>query len=168
MPISQKLLGPGEHIVASTRTHVKALLLPALILILTAGLVTFLVASIDVDVSDYALIAIGLFVVVVWVVVPFLHWLTTEYTLTNRRLITRTGILTRKGHDIPLPRISDVASERGLLDRMLRCGTLVLSDASDKSVRLHDIPNVEVAQLKIANLLHHGSEAEPPLTNDGT
>jgi membrane protein YdbS with pleckstrin-like domain len=168
VPISQKLLGPDEHIVVSTRTHLKALLLPALILILTAGVVAFLVAFIDSDIVDYIVIALGVVVVVGWVLLPFLRWLTTEYTVTNRRLITRTGILTREGHDIPLPRISDVASERGVIDRMLGCGTLVLSDASDKSVRLHDIPHVESTQLKIANLLHHGSEAEPPLTNDGT
>ena len=62
---------------------------------------------------------------------PFLRWLTTTYTVTDRRLITRTGILSRRGHDIPLARISDVAYEHGLVDRMLGCGTLVVSDASE-------------------------------------
>ena len=93
--------------------------------------------------------------VVVWLVVrPFLRWLTTTYTVTNRRLITRTGILTRRGHDIPLPRISDVAYEHGLVDRMLGCGTLVVSDASEHGpVRLPDIPHVEQVQLAISDLL---------------
>jgi membrane protein YdbS with pleckstrin-like domain len=166
--ISKDLLNEGESIVISTRTHIKALLLPALTLVVTAGAVSFLVAYVDVDALDYVFLAVGAVVFLWRVFWPFLRWLTTEYTLTNRRLVTRTGILTRKGHDIPLPRISDVASERGVIDRMLKCGTLVLSDASDKSVRLHDIPNVEATQLKIANLLHHGSEGEVPHLNDGT
>ena len=36
--ISRRLLNEGEHVVVSTRTHVKALLLPALWLILVAAL----------------------------------------------------------------------------------------------------------------------------------
>jgi len=171
--ISQKLLGPDEQIIVSTRTHVKALLLPALILIVTAGLAAFLVALVDVKAVDWLILAVALVVFVWWVFIPFLNWLTTEYTVTNRRLITRTGILTRKGHDIPMPRISDVASERGVIDRLLKCGTLVLADASEQKVHLHDIPRVEEVQLKIANLLHGGVQrehADPDLKrlDDGT
>ena len=82
---------------------------------------------------------------------PFLDWLVTPYTFTNRRLITRTGILTRRGHDIPLNRISDISYEKGLIDRLFGCGTLVISDASEQGrVRLHDIPHVEQAQLTSA------------------
>ena len=79
---------------------------------------------------------------------PFLDWLLTTYTFTNRRLITRTGILTRRGHDIPMNRISDIAYEKGLIDRIFGCGTLVVSDASEQGrVELQDIPHVEQAQL---------------------
>jgi membrane protein YdbS with pleckstrin-like domain len=151
--ISRKLLNDDEHVVVSTRTHVKALLGPALILIVTAavaGFVSTLVSGVLVAVI-WAVAA----VIVVWLsVLPFLRWLTTEYTVTNRRLITRAGIINRSGHDIPLPRISDVSYERGLLDRLLGCGTLVLSDASQQGrVTLHDIPHVETVQLKISDLL---------------
>jgi membrane protein YdbS with pleckstrin-like domain len=171
--ISKKLLGPDEQIVVATRTHVKALLVPALILIVTAGLTGFLVAVIDVTAVDWVVIALAVGVFLWFVLVPFLRWLTTEYTVTNRRLITRSGILTRKGHDIPIPRISDVASDRGVLDRMLGCGTLILADASEQKVHLHDIPRVEDVQLKIANLLHGGVQdehADPQLKrlDDGT
>jgi len=158
--ISKKLLGPDEHIVVATRTHVKALLVPALVLIVTAGVTGFLVAWIDKSAVDWIVLAIAVVVFARWVLVPFLRWLTTEYTVTNRRLITRSGILTRKGHDIPIPRISDVASDRGVIDRMLGCGTLILADASEQKVNLHDIPRVEEVQLKIANLLHGGVQAE--------
>ena len=69
-------------------------------------------------------------VLVVWSVKPFLDWLTSTYTITTKRLITREGLIARRGHDIPLMRISDVAYDMGLIDRMLGCGTLVISDAS--------------------------------------
>ena len=50
-------------------------------------------------------------------------------------------MITRRGHDIPLTRISDVAYEKDLIDRLLGCGTLVISDASTHGqVALPDIP----------------------------
>ena len=42
MAISQKLLNEGEHVVFSTRTHVKALFMPMVVLIVVAGLAGYL------------------------------------------------------------------------------------------------------------------------------
>ena len=79
----------------------------------------------------------------------FLLWVSASYTVTNRRLINRSGVFVRKGRDIPLHRINDVSYERGVLDRLLGCGTLVISDASEegRSVLL-DVPHVEKLQLR--------------------
>jgi uncharacterized membrane protein YdbT with pleckstrin-like domain len=108
---------------------------------------------------------LALVVIVWWTVRPFLDWLTATYTITNRRLITREGLVARRGHDIPLMRISDVAFDQGILDRMLGCGTLVISDASTHgSVRLHDIPQVEAVQRTLTDLL--GNLHESPRTDD--
>ena len=43
--ISPRLLNEGEHVVLSTRTHVKALILPAVVLIVVAGLAGYLSAA---------------------------------------------------------------------------------------------------------------------------
>ncbi len=158
MAISQKLLNDGESVVISTRTHPKALLAPvlALVVLLAAGVAVQTVLDQHlVSLVAWVLVAVG----VVWFVLrPFLVWASASYTFTDRRLITRTGVLTRRGHDIPISRISDVASELGLVDRMLGCGTLVISDASTHgSVRLPDIPHVEETQRRL-NLLLTGLE----------
>jgi len=165
--ISRRLLNEGEHVEVSTRTHVKALLVPALWLILVAATAGYLSSFTGRAGAAQPLLVAVIWIlalaVVVWLVVrPFLTWLTTEYTLTNRRLITRTGVLNRRGHDIPVPRISDVAYERGLVDRLLGCGTLVISDASEQGrVRLPDIPQVEQVQLKISDLLFGHTDPGP-------
>jgi len=152
--ISQKLLNDGEAVVISTRTHPKALLVPvlALVVLLAVGVaVQTMVDQHVVTLVAWVLVAAG----AVWYVLrPFLVWASASYTFTDRRLITRTGVLTRRGHDIPLSRISDVASELGLVDRMLGCGTLIISDASTHgSVRLPDIPHVEDTQRRLNLLL---------------
>src|SRR5690348_14565380 len=143
MTISPRLLSEGESVVVSTRTHPKALVLPTLALILVLALGIGGSVAIHNSVVDYivwALVLVG----ALWLFgLPLLRWLSATYTITNRRLITRRGILTRRGHDIPLSRISDVAYEMDLLDRMLGCGTLIISDAStDGEVTLPDIPRV--------------------------
>ncbi|WP_193614945.1 PH domain-containing protein [Nocardioides lijunqiniae] len=162
MVISQKLLNPGERIVVSTRTHPKALLVPLLALVvLLAAAVAFqvLVDNSTARLVVWAIALVGILWFVLW---PALDWMMASYTITNRRLITRHGIITRKGHDIPLSRISDVAYELGLIDRMLGCGTLVISDASTHGqVLLPDIPRVEDTQRRLNELLHelHGGAA---------
>ena len=168
MVISQKLLNPGENIVVSTRTHPKALLLPILALVVLLAIGAFFTKVVDNDTAR--LIAWGLVLVgVVWLFVwPLLEWLLASYTITNRRLITRQGVITRRGHDIPLTRISDVAYELGLIDRMLGCGTLVISDASTHGqVALPDIPRVESTQRQLNELLHNLHATEPRKLDEG-
>jgi uncharacterized membrane protein YdbT with pleckstrin-like domain len=160
--ISQKQLNPGEKIVISTRTHPKALLLPilSLVLLLAAGV---LFQTYVTDDSTALLVVWGLVaLLVLWRVVwPFLDWLTSSYTITDRRLLTRNGIITRRGHDIPLGRISDVSFERDLVDRVLGCGTLVITNASTNGqVLVYDIPQVEAAQSRLNELLHRLHEGE--------
>jgi uncharacterized membrane protein YdbT with pleckstrin-like domain len=155
MGISSRLLSDGEYVVLSVRSHGKALIGPvALLVLVVAGFFATLLMT--TENSPWGLVAgvVAVPLLVLWSLVPFLRWLTTTYTVTNRRLITRSGILTRSGRDIPLFRINDVAYEKGLLDRLLGCGTLVISDATEKAgVVLSDIPNVEQVHLQISDLL---------------
>ena len=157
MVISRRLLNDGERVVLSTRTHVKALAVPVVVLLVVAGVAGFATSLPDGPHAGLWRLAIWLVALVVLlrlVVVPFLRWWTTTYTFTDRRLITRTGILSRSGHDVPLNRISDISYEKSLLDRVFGCGTLVVSDASETGrVELRDIPHVEEAQLAVSEAL---------------
>lgn len=167
MGISPKLLNDGESVVVDTRTHPKALIVPGLVLVVTLAVAIFLDRMIGNGPASLVVWILALLVVVWWVLRPFLDWLTSTYTITNRRLITRQGLIARRGHDIPLMRISDVAFNMGILDRIVGCGTLVISDASTHgSVRLHDIPQVEQVQRQLNELLSTGSSNRQD--DDGT
>jgi membrane protein YdbS with pleckstrin-like domain len=155
MGISKKHLSDDEHVVLSVRSHGKALVGPValLVLVLAAVITAAMVRPANTTVG-LAVDVVAVPVVIVWVIIPFLRWMTSTYTVTNRRLITRHGILTRTGRDIPLFRINDVAYEKGLIDRLLGCGTLVISDATEKGgVVLPDSPKVERVHLQISELL---------------
>ena len=169
--LSRNLLNDGEHVILSTRTHVKVLFIPAVVLIIVAGLAGYLSSLPNGDQANVWRIVIwsiaGL-LIIAFTVAPFLSWLLTTYTFTSRRLITRNGVFTRRGHDIPLNRISDISYERSLLDRMFGCGTLVVSDASETGrVELRDIPHVEQVHLAISDLLFGPTDRDRD-RDDGT
>jgi membrane protein YdbS with pleckstrin-like domain len=174
---SKKLLFDGEYVVLSVRGHGKALIWPVVVFIVVMGFgITALMLKPNDTIVASGVAVVALPLLVVLSLVPFLRWMTSTYTVTNRRLITRQGILSRTGRDIPLFRINDVAYEKGLLDRLLGCGTLIISDATEKAgVVLPDIPHVEQVQLQISELLFTNDDGndddgsrvpgEPPRNN---
>lgn len=167
MAYPTKLLNDGEHVVISTRTHPKALMGPALILLVVVAAVLFLSTLTDSTALGAVVGAVAAGIVLWWVVRPFIEWLTTTYTFTNRRFIKRSGLIAKEGRTIPLNRISGVDFEIGVIDRLFGCGTLIVSDASTNGrVLLDDIPRVEQVQLKVAEELH--ALASGDRADDGT
>jgi membrane protein YdbS with pleckstrin-like domain len=169
--ISEKLLNPGETLVISCRQHPKALFVPilALVFFLAVGVAAQVVLDGDVGLWVSRIVWVLCAVAILWFTVrPFFTWLTTVYGVTDRRLITRRGIVTRLGHDIPLSRISDLSIEINVLDRPFGCGSLLVTDASTfGEVRLNDIPHVEATQRQINDLLHSLDGSAPPRRSEG-
>lgn len=156
MALSSKLLGTDEYVVRHMRTHSKALVGPILIFILLAALVGLALAFFPVGwgwIPDVIVIGVALVLAVMFCVMPCMKWLSSTYTLTNRRIITRRGIITKTGHDLPLQRINNVSYERGLVDRLFACGTLILTTAAEVPVILPDIPDVERVHVEMTELL---------------
>lgn len=161
MGIDPQLLGQGEVEVLSLRSHAKALIGPALVLLLiavVAGVAFALLPPEWVAAAWWVIVLLGLVAAVLWVLVPFLRWWTTTYTFTNRRIITRRGIISRNGHDLPLTRINNVAYSRSLTDRIFGCGSLELTTAADEPVVLDDIPDVERVHVVMTELLFSGDD----------
>ncbi|TDE15818.1 PH domain-containing protein [Jiangella asiatica] len=166
MGFSDKHLSDDEQVIFHLHTHIKALIVPVLVLLVLAAGVGFGLGALPDDeligtIGRWALVIVGVVVLFVWVIWPFLTWLTTTYTITSERLVTRKGIITRTGRDIPLRVINDVAYEMQLNDRVLRCGTLVVSAASEQGqVRLDDVPRVQQVQLKLSELVREAHDED--------
>lgn len=157
MALSRKLMLDGEQVVVTTRTHLKVLLVPFVILLAVAFAGGFLAAQVG-DAGDGVVrwVVIGMAVVLVlWgSVLPFVRWFLWTYTLTNKRIVEQKGILTREGRVIPLSRINDVSFEKNLNDRILGCGTLIIHNASEEAgLELRDIPRIEGFHRTVSNLV---------------
>ncbi|HSN43807.1 MAG TPA: PH domain-containing protein [Propionibacteriaceae bacterium] len=169
MGLPRNQLGTDEVVVRHIRTHGKALVGPVAVLILLSAVLGGGIALVPPEWDPWGTAGVvGLVVVaaIAWVVIPFLRWRTTTYTITNRRIITRSGLLTRTGHDLPLVRVNDVTYERHLLDRILGCGTLHLSTIAADPVILRDVPDVERVHVEMTDLLFGTQAIDPRSTLD--
>jgi uncharacterized membrane protein YdbT with pleckstrin-like domain len=148
-----KLLADDESIVYELRPHWRALVVPALLLLVTVGVGTYLLARWDNSTARWIVGLAMIALIIGWVVRPFLYWLTTQYVFTDHRIIVRTGLIARRGRDMPLSRVNDVSFEHGIIERFLNCGTLVVESAGTQGqLIIHSVPNVEQVQRDIYRL----------------
>ena len=153
-PFPTRLLADDEEVVLDLHPHWKRLVIPSLLLPIAVGVASYLVflvpeGSVRAPVR-WAIVVLALLVIVRLTVWPLLQWMTTRYVLTNRRVVIRTGVLSRSGRDIPLTRVNDVSFRHGIIERILRCGTLTIESAGEHGqVVLPDVPSVELVQRQV-------------------
>lgn len=171
MGYPENVLADDEQVVLHRHPHWKRLIGPVLVLLISTAVAAFVAALVTNTGWEptakrvlYGVIAAVWLVLIGWLTLwPFFSWLTTHFVITDRRVMFRHGLLTRSGIDIPLARINSVEFRHGLLDRMVRTGTLVIESASQDPLEFHDIPRVE----QVHSLLYHevfdtlGSEESP-------
>ena len=160
MALPKDTLSRDEQVVLELRTHIKAIAVPIIVLLLSlagAGIASVWLPAEWRPWSTYVLLGLLLIVLLMFVLWPILEWRSATYTITNRRIITRRGVLNKLGHDLPLRSVNNVTYERSITDRMLGCGTLVLETAADEPLKLPDVPGVERVNRNIADLLFDGT-----------
>jgi uncharacterized membrane protein YdbT with pleckstrin-like domain len=172
MGFPQRLLADDEKLVLVLRRHIKVLFVPFMIFVGVAVLfgLSFLIPA---GAQPWGLIVVGalaLLVLIRWALWPLVVWANTTYAITTRRLIIRTGVFNRSGHDMPLSRLNDVSFSHNLLERMLGCGTLVVESAGEQGqLKLDDVPKVELVQHTLHRLsddlrgVHGADDVDPGL-----
>lgn len=155
-------LDHGESIIAIDRAHPKALAAPVIagvILIVAGFYLGGLVTTHGPTVMDNRELAttIGWVVPLVCiiltaalVVVTVGTWSTETYTVTNRRIVRRWGIITRRRRSVDTSRITETTVERTLLDRIVGSGSIDIAVAGGPGLQLRSIPQAQEIQRQIA------------------
>jgi len=154
----EDVLSADEHVVLHLHPHWKMLVRPVLVAILAVAAVAagfvFLPSGGAGTVGFYTITAIGLVLVAVFALWPYLVWRTTHYVFTNERVLVQHGVLSRDRRDIPLARVNDHAMNQRFAERLLGCGTLAIESAGERGlVVLADIPDVERVQTTLYELV---------------
>ena len=73
----------------------------------------------------------------------------TEYGLTNNRIITKTGIISRSTEEMKLSKIETVEIKQGILGRILGYGNVVISGTGSSNVIIAKVSNPIYVKKKI-------------------
>jgi uncharacterized membrane protein YdbT with pleckstrin-like domain len=123
-----EILQPGEKVLYSTNAH-WVFYLPALGLWLLAVILLVLsrLASADgVVLLCLALASIVALVALYYTVKAWFHRLTTETDVTNRRVVHKTGFITRKTFEMALDKIESVDVDQSVAGRILDYGDVTI------------------------------------------
>ena len=83
-----------------------------------------------------------LVVCVLWLAARYLRWATTSFAVTSERLVLRKGVLRRTSREIRLDSLTDISYSQSLMDRVLRCGDILLeSPGRDSQEVFPDLPH---------------------------
>mgnify|MGYP000848329172 FL=1 len=77
------------------------------------------------------LLGLGILVALVWFLLRLAKWATTEFVLTNKRVIYRYGVIGKNGKEIPLDKINTVFFDQTVFERMIGCGTVAMESAGE-------------------------------------
>ena len=105
----------GEQVILQTRIHGIVFVPPAVVILLGVGLFMMPVAGLLV-------LAVG---VVMLAAAWIRHW-TSEFAVTDRRVIIKVGLISRQTIEINMSKVESVEVRQGILARLLNYGTIVV------------------------------------------
>ena len=92
--------------------------------------------------------------------------------LTSDRLIFRSGVIAKRGVEIPLERINTVFSHQSILERMLRAGDIVVESGGEQGretfadiPRPSDVQNEIYQQIESNQQGTYGGQREPDVVD---
>lgn len=158
MAYPDQLLADDERVVKHLHPHWVTLAAPTALLLVVVGLASFLAAIVPggslQGVLRIVIVVVAVAALAVVSLVPYLRWRTTHYVLTTHRLMTRVGILSHTGRDVPLNRINNAMYEQSLFERIVNSGTLVVESAGEDGQQVFKhIPDADQTQQLINRLV---------------
>ena len=99
--------------------------------------------------GDYVL-AVAIAIYVAFVVVKYLTWTYTHFVLTDRRVISRSGIISKRGTEVPLDRVNNIDFSQKFWERLIGAGDLDIESAGkDGQSHFQNVRHPDMVQQEI-------------------
>jgi uncharacterized membrane protein YdbT with pleckstrin-like domain len=133
---SKHLLSKDEPLLLDLRPHWLFLFPSAAALVVSIIIGLLVEFQWDSSSSLHSIVAVlaGALVLasLIWFGWKYATWATTSLVLTSERVITRKGVLSKSGVDIPLEEINTVFFHQSLLERIVGAGDLGIESAGER------------------------------------
>jgi membrane protein YdbS with pleckstrin-like domain len=127
----RKLLHEHEDLILDLRPHWWYMAKPTITLVIASAIGLWLVAGVDGwEWAKYVEVAI-IVGVLGWFGARYAKWVTTNFVVTSDRLIYRSGVVAKKGIEIPLERVNTVFFNQTVFERMLGAGDLSIESGGE-------------------------------------
>lgn len=162
MAFPDNLLARGERVVLHKHPHWKVLVLPALLFIVIVAGGSFLAAWVNKWTDSgftthrwwfVGIAVVGVVLLVLLCLVPFLRWRTEHFVLTSEHVFFRTGIINRRQHQIPLVRIQNIETVVTFWGRILGYGSLIVDSAADQPLEFTNVASLTRVQSTLNQLI---------------
>jgi uncharacterized membrane protein YdbT with pleckstrin-like domain len=158
VPYDKKLLYGDERVIVDTHPHWIMLVGSVISVVVATALgIWLLTLGWEGAVGQASkFLAIALIVgAVAYLVHRLVTWYSTNFVITTDRCIYRSGVISKRGVEIPLERINTVFFHQHLLERLVRAGTLHVESAGELGIQRFEDVRDPVA---IQNLLYQAME----------
>ena len=150
-PYPPKLINEGETLVLDLKPHWwffwKHIVAGAVVLIVVVLWSSTI--GLDNSFSKY-FVAIGILVYAGFVVEKYFAWTYTHFVLTDRRVISRSGIVSKRGTEIPLDRINNIDFHQRIWERVIGAGDLDIESAGkDGQSHFENVRHPDMVQQEI-------------------
>ena len=137
---------PGENLILKDHQHwimlIRALVIPVVLLIIGA-IVDFTVKS-GTGIPHFRILVtlVAIAIALLWLIVVWIRWQATSYTLTDQRIIIETGVFGRSSKIIPIDRVQDCTTKQTLIGRILGYGRVEVDAAGAQGAEvLNPLPS---------------------------
>lgn len=85
--------------------------------------------------------------------IRWINYYFTEYALTDKKVLSKTGIISRSTDELQLSKLEGVDVRQGIVDRLMGVGTLVFSGTGTQQVEFTGIDNPIQAKQQLEQAL---------------
>ncbi len=164
MAYPDNLLVQGERVIVNKRPHWKVLILPTILFIVIIGAGAALAAFINnrqwenASWAYYAIVAVAVVALIIFVLVPFIRWRTEHFVITNHHVFFRSGLLRRREHQIPLGQIANMETEVTFWGRLMGYGSLIVESSADQPLKFRNVASLSKVQAQLNQLIRDERE----------
>ena len=134
MPFPRELLSQDEKVALDLRPH-WWYIAPAAVYLAIAAIIGIFVLVNAGDSTGWDalkfLVGIAVLVTLGNFAVSYAKWATTNFVVTNERVISRSGVVAKKGIEIPHDRINTVFFHQSFFERLIGAGDLGIESAGE-------------------------------------
>lgn len=133
MSYIEKYLMNGESVVYRTTLHWIVFLWPAVWIVL--GIMLFASGTSDVGAFGSILILIG----IITGISSFINYKTSEFGITNKRIIAKSGCIRRHSLELLLKKVEGVEVDQSILGRIIGSGSIIIHGTGGTKNPFHKI-----------------------------